>query len=52
MGDHEGTLQFEYDDISKKTKHILTRFGSTFRNLKFDEKFFLYLSEIHTLLGL
>ena len=26
MGDHEGTLQLEYDDISRKTKFILKRF--------------------------
>ena len=30
MGDHEGTLQIEYDDDSMKTKPFLTRFGSTF----------------------
>ena len=29
--DHEETLQIEYDDISMKTKLILTRFGLTFR---------------------
>ena len=29
MGDHEGTLQIEYDDISAKTKPILTHLGST-----------------------
>ena len=38
MGDHEGTLQIEYDDMSMKTKLILTRFGGTFGNLRFDEK--------------
>ena len=46
LGDHEGTLQIEYDDINKKTKLILTRFGSTFGLLRFDEKSFF-----HTLLG-
>ena len=30
MGDHEGTLQIEYDDIIMKTKLILTRFGGIF----------------------
>ena len=46
MGDHEKTLQIEFDDISMKTKLILTRFGSTFGTLRFDEKAFL-----NTLLG-
>ena len=46
LGDHEGTLQIEYDDLNKKTKLILTRFGSTFGTLRFDEKSFF-----HTLLG-
>ena len=43
MGDHEGTLQIEYDDISMKTKLILTRFGGTFGTLRFDERYFLIL---------
>ena len=38
MGDHEGTIQIEYDDISMKTKLILTPFGSTFGTLISDEK--------------
>ena len=46
LGDHEGTLQIEYDDLNKKVKLILTRFGSTFGTLKFDGKSFF-----HTLLG-
>ena len=46
LGDHEGTLQIEYDDSNKKVKLILTRFGSTFETLRFDEKSFF-----HTLLG-
>ena len=37
MGDHEGTLQIEYDDISMKTKHISTHFAGTFGTLRFDE---------------
>ena len=45
MGDHEKTLQIEYD-FSMKTKIILTRFGSTFGTLWFDEKSFF-----NTLLG-
>ena len=39
MGDHEGTLQIVYDDISRK-KLILTRFGGSFGALRVDEKFF------------
>ena len=46
LGDHEGTLQIEYDDLNKKTKLILTRFGSTFGTLGFDKKSFF-----HTILG-
>ena len=30
LGDHEGTLQTEYDDLDMKTKLILTSFASTF----------------------
>ena len=45
-GDHEGTKQIEYDCLNKKTKFILTRVGSTFGTLRFDEKTFF-----HTLLG-
>ena len=40
MGDHEGTLNVEFDDISMKKKHVLTRFVSTFGNLRFDETSF------------
>ena len=40
MGDHKGTLQIEYDGLNKKPKPILTRFGSTFATLIFDEKSF------------
>ena len=46
LGDHEGTLQIENDDSNKKTKLVLTRFGSIFEALRFDEK-----SVSHTLLG-
>ena len=46
LGDHERTLQIEYDDINKKVKLNLTRFGSTFGTLRFDEKSFF-----HTFLG-
>ena len=46
LGDHEGTLQIEYDDLNKKVKLILTRFGETFGTLRFDEKSFF-----HTILG-
>ena len=41
MGDHERTLQIEFDDISMKAKHILTRFGVAFEYLRFDERSFL-----------
>ena len=37
-GDHEPTLQTEFDHISMKTKLVLTRFGLTYGELKFDEK--------------
>ena len=40
LGDHEGTLRLEYNDLNKKTKPILTRFGNTFGTLRFDEKSF------------
>ena len=46
LGDHEDTLQIEYDDLNKKVKLILTRFGSTFGTLRFDEKSFF-----HTIIG-
>ena len=39
-GDHEVTLRIDYDDISMKTKIILTHFGLTFGMLRFDEKSF------------
>ena len=38
MGDHEGTLKIEYNDIHMKTKPILKRFGGTFGTLRLDEK--------------
>ena len=46
LGDHEGTLQIEYDDLNKKVKLILTPFGEKFGTLRFDKKSFF-----HTLLG-
>ena len=46
LGNHEGTLQIEYDDLEKKTKLILTRFGDTFGSIRFDKKSFF-----QTLLG-
>ena len=45
-GDHEETIKNEFDDNTMKTKLILTRFGSVFGTLRFDEKSFF-----HTLLG-
>ena len=41
LGDHEGTLKNQYDDISMKTKLVLIRFGLTFGTLRFDAKSFL-----------
>ena len=42
LGDHEGTLQIEYDDLNKKVKLILTRFGSTFGTLRLTKnRFFI-----------
>ena len=53
LGDHEGTLQIEYDDLNKKVKLILTRFGETLGTLRFDKKsFFSYNIRFHTILGL
>ena len=46
LGDHEGTLKIENDDLNKKVKLILTRFGEAFETLRFDKNSFL-----HTLLG-
>ena len=44
MSDHEGTLQFEHDNLSMKTKIISTRLGGFFGMLILDEKsFFHYL---------
>ena len=40
MGDHESTLQIEYDDISLKTKLSLTRSRGTFGTLRFNDKSF------------
>ena len=40
MGDHEGTLQIENDDISRKTKLFKIRLGGTFGALRFDDKSF------------
>ena len=40
MGDHEGTLKTEYDDINIKTKLISTCFGGNCGMLRFDERFF------------
>ena len=41
MGDHEGTLQSEYDHFNMKTELVLTGFGSNFEMLRFDEKSFI-----------
>ena len=44
--DRPGTLQLEYDDITKKTKFILKRFAESFEISRFIEKYFS-----NTLLG-
>ena len=44
MDDHEGNLKIEYDHITMKTKLIITRFGSTFGILGFNEKSFIHTS--------
>ena len=46
LGDYKGTLKIEYDNLNKKPKLILTRFGITFGTLRFDEHSFF-----NTLLG-
>ena len=46
--DFEPTLQTEFDHISLKTKPILTRFGLTYGELKFDEKSFFKTSLRYT----
>ena len=52
LGDHEGTSQIEYDDLNKKVKLVLKRFGSTFDTLRFYKKsFFSYIIEFRTILG-
>ena len=33
LSDHENTLQIEYDELNKRVKLILTRFGDTFGTL-------------------
>ena len=50
MGDHEGTIQIEYDEISMKTKLISALFGRIFGKLGFDEKFFKYFIGFETIL--
>ena len=39
MGDNEGTLKNQYNDMSVKTKPILTRFGSFFGTLNVKNRF-------------
>ena len=46
MGDPERTLQIKYDEISMKTKTVLSCFGGIFATLRFDEN-----SILNTLLG-
>ena len=52
LGDHEGTIKLEYDGNTMKTKLILTRFGSTFGTLRFDERSFLVLYWVSRLIGI
>ena len=42
-GDHEGTLQIKYDDVTMKTKLVLNRFGSTFGTLRLKKNLFFIL---------
>ena len=52
-GDHENILQIQQDDISMKTKPVLSRFGGNFGTLRFHEKtFFKSFFRFHTILGL
>ena len=44
MGDHDGTLEYEYDDNTMKTKLVLTRFGGKFGTVRFDGKSFFITS--------
>ena len=46
LSDQQGTLQIRYDELNRKVRLILTRFGLTFGTLRFDEKSFF-----HTILG-
>ena len=42
LGDHKGTLQIEYNDLNKKVRLILTRFGETFGTLNLTKnRFFI-----------
>ena len=41
MGDYEGTLQIEYDDLTMKTKLNLTLFSGNLGTLRFDADSFL-----------
>ena len=52
LGNHEGSLKIEYDDLNKKVKLILTRFGSTFETLRFDEKSFFILFWVSIRIGI
>ena len=52
MGDHEGTLQIEYDVINMKTKLVSTRFGRTRGTLNLMKNLFWYFIGIYTVLGL
>ena len=42
MGDHEGTLKNQYDNINMKTKLVLSRFVATSGTLRFNEKSSFY----------
>ena len=42
MGDHEGTLKIENDDVTMKTKIFVNPFGSTFGILTFTKKTFFH----------
>ena len=53
LDDHEESFKNEYDDVSMKTKLVLTCFDGTFGTLRFEKKiFFQYFIGFYTILGL
>ena len=52
MGDHEGTLQIESDDVSMKTKLLLTHFGGTSGTRRINEKPLKILYQVSRHIGI